>query len=256
MRLKSSEDIQKLGRVLLETGSLMQSNGACSARIRITVERIAGAFGLTPHMFITQRALILTLLDQEHLPVFNSNIRTAPVGVNFKIISGISRMSFHIADKKWGIPQIESELERLVGLPHYPRLLILTAVGLADAGFCFIGDGNIKAMAVSFIATFAGLFIRQEATKKHFNFYLCVFFAALTASFVAGAFCWYFPHAGLKSGFATSVLFLIPGVPLINSFTDIVDGNLLNGIVRALNGLFISFMIAIGLIISLLIFNL
>jgi uncharacterized membrane protein YjjP (DUF1212 family) len=55
--------------------------------------------------------------------------------------------------------------------------------------------------------------------------------------------------------FATSVLFLVPGVPLINSVTDLMDGNIQTGIVRAVNGLMISFSIAMGLLSVKMILN-
>jgi uncharacterized membrane protein YjjP (DUF1212 family) len=56
--------------------------------------------------------------------------------------------------------------------------------------------------------------------------------------------------------FATSVLFLIPGVPLINSFSDLIDGNIMNGIVRGVNGLIIAFAIALGLLTAMQVYQL
>jgi uncharacterized membrane protein YjjP (DUF1212 family) len=255
MEITSKADIQKLGSLILQIGSLMQSNGASTARIRITLDRLAQAYGFNPEIFITHRALNLTLLDDKQKPVFNSVKRTEPGGVNFKIITGISRMSLKISEKIWPLEDIIKELEFLIALPHYPRLLLLVAVGLADAGFCRLADGNLMAMAVAFIATIAGLYIRQEATKKRFNMYLVVLFASFTATMVAGVFRKFLPGFQLEQGFATSVLFLIPGVPLLNSFTDIIDGNLLNGVIRLVNGLVISLMIALGFILSMLIYN-
>ena len=55
--------------------------------------------------------------------------------------------------------------------------------------------------------------------------------------------------------FSTSVLFLIPGVPMMNSFSDLIDGNILNGITRGVNVLIIAFAIALGLLMGLLIYN-
>ena len=45
----------------------------------------------------------------------------------------------------------------------------------------------------------------------------------------------------------TSVLFLIPGVPLINGVIDIVEGHILNGIARLTSALMLIVCIAIGL---------
>jgi len=55
--------------------------------------------------------------------------------------------------------------------------------------------------------------------------------------------------------FATSVLFLVPGVPLINSFTDLIDGNISIGIVRGTNGLLVAFSIALGLLAAMVVFK-
>jgi uncharacterized membrane protein YjjP (DUF1212 family) len=118
-----------------------------------------------------------------------------------------------------------------------------------------LGGGFIE-MGVCFLGTFAGIFVRQESMKLKFNFYLCVFFAALTSSFIVGLYSFLNPTAIYIHAFSTSVLFLIPGVPMINSFSDLIDGNILNGTLRGVNVLIISFAIALGLMTSLLIFNL
>jgi len=97
----------------------------------------------------------------------------------------------------------------------------------------------------------AGLFVKQEATKLNFNPYLCVYLAALTSSLIAGSLVKFNPGTDHEFAFATSVLFLIPGVPLINAFSDMIDGNLQNGLIRGMNGFIISFSIALGLLTSM-----
>ena len=248
-------EIQKIGMILLRISSMLQSSGACTARIRIILHRIANAYDMNADALITHRAIILTLLNNQEEPVFNNIKRTIPIGVNFKIVSGISLIGMSIENDKWELDRISSELDKLEKIPSYNRLIILSAVSLAGAGFCFLSDGNLFSMAVCFAATFIGLFVKQETTRIHLNPNLCVFLAAFTATMIAGTFRHFFPEGGLEQGFATSVLFLIPGVPLINSFIDFIDGNLLNGIIRLTNGLLFSIMIAIGMICSIVIFN-
>ena len=79
-------------------------------------------------------------------------------------------------------------------------------------------------------------------------------------SFVASLFAGTFVIAGLninfEHAFATSVLFLIPGVPLINFITDLIDGNILNGLVRGISALMFALAIALGLLTVMLIYNL
>jgi uncharacterized membrane protein YjjP (DUF1212 family) len=255
MKNGQHREIREIGTVLLEIGALLMSSGATTARIRITVNRIADAFGYSAELFITHRALTLTLSHEEDEDLFSSLKRTSPHGVNFKIVSGISRMSWKVVEEKWDINQIKQELIRLTSLPPYPRLLILGLVSLAGASFCRISGGNFIEMLITFIASFSGLFIRQEAHKREFNPYICVYFASLTASLISGGVMKLGLGTELEHAFATSVLFLIPGVPLINTFSDLIDGNILNGILRGIHGLMIAFCIALGLLTSIFIYQ-
>ncbi|MFN8255371.1 MAG: threonine/serine exporter family protein [Bacteroidales bacterium] len=253
---KLSVEIKKAGNILLEIGALLMSSGASTGRIRVTINRISESLGYRSELLITHRALMISVSDKEGNLQYSSLKRTSPHGVNFKLVSGISRMSWKIVDEKWPVDQIIKDVNRIKTLPHYPRIVILLFVALAGASFCRLFGGGLIEMLVAFTATFSGLFVRQEAQKKEFNPYLCVLFAAFTATFIAGASVFYGIGRSAEEAFATSVLFLIPGVPFINAFTDMIDGNISAGMARMIHGLIISFAIALGMVISILIFNL
>jgi uncharacterized membrane protein YjjP (DUF1212 family) len=252
---KRAAELKKTGLILLEIGSVLMSSGANTTRIRTNINRISGAFGYNTELLVTHRAIMLSVSDNDQNNFFSSLKRTSPHGVNFKVISGISRMSWRIVEEKWNVDQIRAELDRLAALPHYPRILILFLVALAGASLCRIFGGFILEMSVAFIATFAGLFVRQEAVKRNFNPYLCVYFGSLTASLLSGLAVKLHLGTVPETAFATSVLFLVPGVPLINTFIDLLDGNLMNGILRGINGLIIAFSIALGLLTSMIIYQ-
>ncbi len=248
--------VKELGSLLLDVGVYLLSSGASCSRIKITMRRLAISSGYTTHISIAPKSVSLTINDGNDNAIFSGMRSILAQGVNFKIISGISRLSWDAVEQDFSIQQVRNELNRLIALPHYPRLIILIFVGLAGAGFCFCFGGKLPEMVITFGATFCGMFVRQEAIKKKFNPYICVFMGSLVASLFAGAFV----KAGLDINFehalATSVLFLIPGVPLINSFTDLIDGNILNGMVRGINALMFALAIAMGLVTALLIYNL
>lgn len=250
-------EVKELGSLLLDIGTLLMSSGASTERIRNNVSRISKSFDYKAELLITHRALTLTISNEENEYVFNSLKRTSPHSVNFKIVSGISRMSWAVIEQGWSLAEIRAEVDRLCSLPHYPRLVALSVVALAGASFCRLAGGEYLDIAIVFLATFTGLFVRQEATKLKFNPYLCIYFAAFAASLVAGlAYKVNLAGQNHEHAFATSVLFLIPGVPLINTFSDLIDGNLQNALVRGLNGLTISFSIALGLLTSMFLYRL
>ncbi len=252
---KQLKDIKQAEATLLNIGTLLMSSGASTGRVRTTVNRIADALGYNIELLITNRSLMLKVIDEESDHFLASLKRTSPHGVNFRIVSGMSRMSWKVVEEKWDIPRINAEIDRLVALPHYPRLIILSAVALAGSSFCALFGGKGVELLVAFIATFVGLFVRQEAIKMRFNPFVSIFFAAFAASILSGLSVKLGIGSSPDLAFATSVLFLVPGVPLINSFTDMIDGNILNGIVRGIHGLIIALAIALGLLCAKFLLN-
>jgi uncharacterized membrane protein YjjP (DUF1212 family) len=251
-----NNEVRELGNQLLEIGSVLLASGANTERVRTTLLRIGTALGHHTEVLISYRSLSLTITSSNHEYLFNSVRRTHYHGVNFRMVSGISRMSWRVVEEGWNIAQIKVEMERLAQLSHYSRWVTLVMTGLAGAGFCRFAGGSLTDLAIVFAATVAGLFARQEMNKRDYNPYLCIYVAAFVASLLAGLPAWLGLGHSHEIAFATSVLFLIPGVPLINSFSDVIDGNLQNGIIRGVNGFVISFSIALGLLTSMIIYQL
>jgi uncharacterized membrane protein YjjP (DUF1212 family) len=256
MEIVAKPNKHELGEMLLEIGSLLIVSGANTERVKITINRIAGAFDCDSDLMITNHALMLTLTYKDQIKTF-TRVKWVPnMHLNFNLISDISTMSWKIVEEKWTVERITTEMKFLDRGPLYPRFLVLFLVALAGASFCRLFGGELTEMILCFSGTFLGLFVRQETMKLKFNFYLCIFFAALTSSFVVGLYSFLKPGGDYIHALSTSTLFLIPGVPMINSFSDLIDGNILNGTTRGVNVLVIAFTIALGLMVSLLIFNL
>lgn len=245
--------LNDMGSLLLEIGTMLMSSGASTSRIKITVDRIAEGFGYQSDLSITPSAIILSLKRRENSHLFNSLKQTSAQGINFRVVSGISRMSWRIAEENWSLDQIKAEINRLASLPRYPRWVVVTVVGLAGASLCRLFGGDPREMLVTFIATLIGLTVRDEALKLRFNPLLSAFSASLTASMISGFFI--LRGGGKAEPFAASVLFLVPGVPLINAFIDLIDGNIENSIARGVSGLTILFAVALGFSVAIILFR-
>jgi len=256
MEIIAKPNKYELGEVLLEIGSLLIVSGANTERVKVTISRIASAFDCNSDLMITNHALMITLTYKNNIKSFTSVKWVPNMHLNFNLISDISTMSWQIVGEKWSVERINQELLLLNKRPLYSRIIVLLLVALAGASFCRLFGGGAIEMIVCFVGSFAGLFVRQETMKLKFNFYVCIFFASLTSSSLVGVYSFLNPTETYIHALSTSVLFLIPGVPMINSFSDLIDGNILNGTTRGVNVLVIAFAIALGLMVSLLIFNL
>jgi uncharacterized membrane protein YjjP (DUF1212 family) len=254
--MNETTEPKELGALLLDIGVSLLKAGATCSRIRITMTRFALTYEYTPHITIGPKSVSLTLNDENGLTQFTGSRSTPAQGVDFKMISGISRLSWTTSRENLPVQQLKVELSKLHMVKHYPRIIILCFVSLAGAAFCYTFGGNYIEMLVTFGATFSGLFVRQQLLKYEFNPYLCAYIAAVVASLFTGAFHMAGLNITLENAFSTCVLFLIPGVPLINSFTDLIDGNILNGMVRGVNALIYALAIAFGLVTTIIIYHL
>ena len=136
------QKVKEVEEMLLDVGTLLMSSGASTGRVRTTVNRIAEALGYDVELLITSRSLMLTVTEENGSDYTSSVRRTPPHGVNFKLVSGISRMSWRVIEDKLTVEQINQDINRLTSLPHYPRLVILSLVALAGASFCRLFGGE------------------------------------------------------------------------------------------------------------------
>lgn len=254
MNQQSDKDLLQC---LLNIGSLLMSAGASTNRIRLTIERIANGMGYHSEILVTNRTVLITIINQENNNYLHNIKKTPPHGVNFALVSGISKLSWKAVEENLTVAQINAEIEIIQKINNYSFPLKLVLVSLACVGFCRLIGGEFNDLVLTFFATLAGFYVRHTTVHNKFNNYLSVFFGSFVASIVASIGL-YFQFVPFKEDLSlqAAVLFLIPGVPFINAFADLIDGNLTNGTSRGVNTLFIAFAIAIGIISARLIFNL
>ena len=249
-------EANELGKLLLQAGIALIKAGAGTNRVVMNVMRLAGAYGYEAQVDMGTRYINVSLHSKEQENIYSGSrtISSLP-GANFKTIAEISSLSWAVTEKKMTVSEAGMELEKVIHLPEYHRSIVLVLVGLAGSSFCYTFGGNAVEMGITFLATVAGLFCKQELIRKKFNPYLVTYCSALLAALIIGI-GW---KAGIGSrldhAFATCILFLIPGVPLINSILDIIDGYILNGIDRGINGIIHAFAIACGLATIIYIFQ-
>ena len=154
-----------------------------------------------------------------------------------------------------GADRIISSAFRIIAILALPALnpvLLRFLVACANAAFCRLFDGDAVAMGLVFGATLAGFYLRQKllhwGMDVKITFFCCAFAASLLAS-PGLIFGW---GATPQTAMAASVLFLIPGIPLINAMMDILDGHVLMAVSRLVQASTLIVCIALGLALTML----
>lgn len=230
-------------------------SGASSNRIKLTIDRIAKGLGYETELLATHRTIFILIRDLKTQDDYSSFTKTPPHGANLLLVSGISRMSWKSLEANWTLDQIKDNIKTLEQQPRYSILTTVIFVSLADAAFCRLFGAEHLDMITAFIATAMAFLIKHYTTKLKFNLYLTIAFASFTACLITGAAIKLDIGIHPEIAFNTAVLFLIPGVPLINSFSDLIEGFTMNGIVRGTHAMVVAFSIALGMLASLYLYN-
>lgn len=249
----SSPGIRKVSDLLMEVASLLMTSGAHTARVARNVSRMANAFGYEATISIFQLSIMMTVYDKKNEYSHITLIRKIkPLALNFTIVSKISILSWKTIDSKLSVKQVREEFNKITETKRYSRWVVLILVAIANASFCRLFEGDLLAMAFVALGTFCGLFVRQEMHHRGANHFLIFITSAFVASFIASFTIRYNIGLTPKTALATSVLYLIPGVPLLNSITDIIEGHVLTGTSRAVNAGALIVCIALGLLLTML----
>ena len=240
---------------LAEYAATMMAVGAQTSRIQLNTVRMARSFGYHINLLVFPKTLSITLLDVEHNHSYTYIKKTPSMGINFKANMKLSALSWKAFDHKLPLNELWRIFKLIVKEKRESPWLVLVLVSFANACFCRLFDGNLTSMIIVWIATFVGFFIRQQLTKRGLN-HLAVFVICAFVSTMIGITDFLYFHGGTEDiTLGTSMLYLVPGVPLINGVMDIIDGHALDGIARLTNACLMIICIALGLSATVIMFG-
>ena len=240
---------------LAEYAATMMAVGAQTSRIQLNTVRMARSFGYHINLLVFPKTLSITLLDVEHNHSYTYIKKTPSMGINFKANMKLSALSWKAFDHKLPLNELWRIFKLIVKEKRESPWLVLVLVSFANACFCRLFDGNLTSMKIVWIATFVGFFIGQQLTKRGLN-HLAVFVICAFVSTMIGITDFLYFHGGTEDiTLGTSMLYLVPGVPLINGVMDIIDGHALDGIARLTNACLMIICIALGLSATVIMFG-
>lgn len=247
----SHERLTEVIKLALWAGQLLLQHGAESQQVEETIHRLTTALGCNwADILVSPNAIVMTALSGTE---FRTKVRrvVAP-GVNMTIVTDVSALHHRVESGELDLAGLRAELRRISDAPgNYPRWLTVFMVGLACAAFSRLFGGDWAEFGVTLAASSSAMFVRQTLQRHYFNAYL----VAIVTAFVAGGAAGAAYRLGFVSqpqvALASSVLLLVPGVPLINAVQDLLKGHTVAGLVRGFTGGLIAMCIALGLLLAM-----
>lgn len=251
----SHEDQQQITRLCVRCGLLLMQYGAESATVVDLCGRLGMALGLASvECSIAFNGItITTIYNNRCITTLRASTTHA---INVSIILQIQQIVLDL-ERMPVTSTLEHASERFdaINRTSYPPLLVGMMVGVSCGCFAYLAGGDIAVVIVTFVAAMTGFWMRFWLTKNHFNPFVSAlasaFFGSIFASFALFAKIGNDPHIAI----ASSVLWLIPSFPLINSLSDILKSYMNIGIGRLMFVIVLTLASCIGIVLSLLLLN-
>lgn len=219
-------------------GLMMLSVGTGAWRVRASMNKVSRALGITCTADIGLLAIAYTCIENGETYTNALSINTT--GVNTDRLDYLENLmdSFQQKAEKYSVEQFHQILDKIQKLPpNYKAWNLGLASALACCAFTFLLGGGAVEMICAFFGAGIGNFIRKLLLEKHITL-----IANVTVG-VASACCVYVLLLKLaeiilgvsnvhQAGYICSMLFVIPGFPLITGGLDLAKLDLRSGLER------------------------
>lgn len=248
--------------LLLRTGALLIESLADTSRILRNMKRTAAFLGLPEeelHIYVNYNMLMVNLSDGEHS--YTKFRRCEHHTVNMWVISAISHLSWRTLRCNFSLDEYSRGLDNIASHKrNYTPWQVAVGGGFACGGFCIQFGCDWTAFFYASIAAILASRFRMFLGSRGCNEYVGIGVAAFIATILA----WlssllstsYTLSQALPQFLVSSTpwhpllacaLFIVPGVPLINFVSDMLDGYIQIGITRAVKILMMVLAMAFGI---------
>lgn len=237
--------------VLLRFGALMLRAGNTAARTREWMEVVGRKLGLDA-ISVSLTLDCITASARHGGASMTAMRELGRSGIDVaridKLVQLAKSMQSGLAPR-----DIVARLADIESTPQrYSAALLAPAIGIASGGFAFLNGAGVPGIIAAAIGGGVGQWLRSWLSRRQLNQYgvaaLCAIAASgsylVTAALVA--------HTGLgfarhPAGFIASVLFLVPGFPLLAGLLDLLRHQIMAAVSRVAYGVMVLLAVAFGL---------
>lgn len=236
--------------VLMRFGAVMLRSGDTAFRVREAMGLLATSLGLSRlavHIAIGG----MTATASAGTDTVTLAREIAPLGVDASRIAALERLA---RSSKPGLTAeaLAAEIDAIEATPPLHSLLPLAlSMAVASAGFSYLNGGDLLATVAAAASGGLGQTARTLLSREGYNQYAMTAACAVLAS---GVYCLIVLGFGVRSfslahavGFISSVLFLVPGFPLVAALLDLVQHQMTAAIARLLYAVALILAAAAGL---------
>lgn len=237
----------------LDIGEHLLKNGAEVSRVEDTIERICFAYGAARVESFAITTLIVASVRMKNGEFSEQMRHVKTSGMNLYRVEMLNNISRKICDDNIPISEARTLIEKYKRSKPYPEAVQIIGQILVVVGFTgFFGGNVLDSLAAGLIALIISLISIIEVPINKGNLQI------IFKSFIAGSLSVLSYNVGLSENLDPviigTIMMMIPGLALGTAVYDLFNGNIISGMMRALQCLVIAAFIALGYAVALWMF--
>ena len=247
----SDSRVDNLVRIALDIGEGLQKSGAEIHRVEDAIQHVCKAYGAAHVEVFSIQSLIVTSVRMPDGTYSSQSRRITNCSNHLRCLEHYNRLSREICRDTPDFDEVDKRIHEIKEKRKYPYWLITIGYIFAASAFAVFFGGTLRdGLAAAIIG-----FIMAGIDKIEAKFFTPVTKTLLVA-FAAGICSCLLVMVGIGEHVDMiaigTIMILIPGLALGNSMRDLLSGDTLAGILRAVQSCIIAVIIAIGYSISIL----
>lgn len=237
---------------VLEFGRRYMKTGAEAQRVEDSLRRICIAYGFENVEIYAVTSLIVATIKSPDGSHYTQSIRVSGGGTDLGRLEELNAQSRYICENT---PDVKQFAEEIQGYKKPKPKPIIKCIGymLAAGGFSIFFGGSIIDGIVAAIIAIAIYLMDYNFNLRNVNNIVYTFIA----SFVSGTLAIISTHLGFGNNadkiMIGDIMLLIPGLLLVNSIKEMLNRDVVTGLYRFVEAVFVAVAIAGGFALSVLI---
>lgn len=241
------ENIQEIVDMVVDAGRIMLESGSEIYRSEETMVRIARCYGLESIDIFTLATCIYVTCEIDGNS-YTRIKRVRPKATDLSRISRINQLSRDLEKEPLSLDGCKEKLAKIEKSSRFSHHMVALTMALACAVFAFMLENCglqdvLWTGVVSYLAYWVLAYLNRYPTL-----HLMVKNAMVAMVIALGAIVCVETGLGqsMDAIIIGGIMLLVPGVALTNAFRDILNGDILSGVIRIVEAVIIAIGIALG----------
>ena len=250
-------DVKRVVDMAMHAGRILLKNGGEIFRVEETIKRICGRFHVNHVDIFSMSHGIFVSAENENGEAYTKVNHVPLSSSHLGIVAEVNELSREISAGRVKLEEAEERLEKIEKIPPKKRWFQYMAAGLASGTFALMLGSSVPEAVAAFLIGFLSYVWVLFAGKHNLSKIIVNIVGGVNMTVLALEYMHipFLPILKLDGMMVGAIMPMIPGVAFVNAIRDIADTDFLSGLVRMIDALLVFVYIAIGVGVTLSIYN-